>query len=440
MTDLPALAGRLHPLLVHLPIGLVTGALLLGLWRRRRPAPPPDAALAVLWTAAAASALLSVGSGLLHARDGGYADDLLAAHRLGGIALATFTTLAAAAHALPGTVAPALRRALAAANLGLLLYTGHAGGALTHGPGYLLPDATPAPEAAAPRPVTVVDSMDLFSDAVMPILQTHCTGCHNPAKRKGDLLLTTHADILRGGRSGTALVAGDPAASEILRRVSLPPGHPEAMPTDGRTPLTAAQRTILQGWVEQGAPASLPLARHPPDDRLRKALDEHLRRRLDTQPDSGVPAAAPRDTEALQAGGFHVRRITAAGPWLHLKAADSTRPDLARLASVRAQLRWLDLPACGLTDADIAALASLDALVRLDLSRNPVGDAGVAHLDGLRHLEYLNLYGTRITRQCLRRLSALPALRRLYVWDSRVDSLPTSPAPRAGLDIVWKTD
>jgi len=442
MTDLPALAGRLHPLLVHLPIGLVAGALLLGLWRRFRPAQAPDAALALLWTAAAASALLSVLSGLLHASAGGYAGELLSTHRLGGISLAALTTLLALLRLQGGAAAwqRRTRDGLAAATGALLLYTGHSGGSLTHGPGYLTAAGDDAEAVPARRLPPVVDSMELFADAVLPILQARCTGCHNPSRQKGGLLLTGHADILRGGKSGAGLVPGNPSASEILRRVSLPPDHEAFMPAEGRAPLTAAQRSILEWWIAKGAPASMPLAAHPPDDRMRKALDEHLRRSRDAAPDTEVPAAAARDIEALASAGFRVGRITAAGPWLQVKAADTSRPDLAVLARVRAQLRWLDLPACGLTDADLGALADLDALVRLDLSRNPVGDEGVASLGGLRHLEYLNLYGTRVTGRSLDRLTALPSLQRLYVWDTGIDSLPPSQPLRPGLEIVWKTE
>jgi uncharacterized membrane protein len=45
MTDIYIYFGRFHPLLVHLPIGLICGALLLAIWKRFRPGAVSDATL-----------------------------------------------------------------------------------------------------------------------------------------------------------------------------------------------------------------------------------------------------------------------------------------------------------------------------------------------------------------------------------------------------------
>ena len=45
---------------------------------------------------------------------------------------------------------------------------------------------------------------------------------------------------------------------------------------------------------------------------------------------------------------------------------------------------------------------------------------GVSHLTGLENLEYLNLYGTKITDKALDQLSSLKNLKQLYVWQTEV--------------------
>ena len=45
-----------------------------------------------------------------------------------------------------------------------------------------------------------------FDKQVLPILKANCLACHNRTSSKGDLLLETPADILKGGESGPAAV------------------------------------------------------------------------------------------------------------------------------------------------------------------------------------------------------------------------------------------
>jgi mono/diheme cytochrome c family protein len=46
---------------------------------------------------------------------------------------------------------------------------------------------------------------------VRPILQAHCTGCHQPAKPRGKYVMTAFDTMLAGGESGDpAIVLGKP--------------------------------------------------------------------------------------------------------------------------------------------------------------------------------------------------------------------------------------
>jgi hypothetical protein len=49
-----------------------------------------------------------------------------------------------------------------------------------------------------------------------------------------------------------------------------------------------------------------------------------------------------------------------------------------------------------------------------------MADAGLARLGPLQQLEYLNLYGTRVTDGGLQHLAGLRKLKRLYVWQTGV--------------------
>ncbi len=88
-----------------------------------------------------------------------------------------------------------------------------------------------------------------FYRQVRPILQRHCSGCHQPAKKKGKLLLTTYAGLKAGGQSGEGFEAGDPEFSLIFEYIS---GDEPLMPPDG-DPLAPQQVELIAQWIQQGA-------------------------------------------------------------------------------------------------------------------------------------------------------------------------------------------
>ena len=84
----------------------------------------------------------------------------------------------------------------------------------------------------------------------------------------------------------------------------------------------------------------------------------------------------------------------------------------AHLAGLRG-LRVLSLSDTTVGDAGLAHLSGLDRLEELSLDRTSVSDAGLAHLSGLRRLRVLSLKGTRVGDAGLAHLSGLDRLEEL---------------------------
>jgi hypothetical protein len=87
-----------------------------------------------------------------------------------------------------------------------------------------------------------------FEDRVVPLLARHCLECHDATVKKARLDLSRHDTLLEGGRSGPAIVPGDPANSLLWDHVS----HGE-MPPEDRPPLSDEEKTWLRQWIEDGA-------------------------------------------------------------------------------------------------------------------------------------------------------------------------------------------
>jgi hypothetical protein len=98
--------------------------------------------------------------------------------------------------------------------------------------------------AANPARTMAVD----FARDVYPILRRDCFECHGPKKQEGDLRLDLRANALGSG----VIEAGEPADSELLRRIQLPRNHDELMPAIG-DPLPKRQTEIIRRWIQQGA-------------------------------------------------------------------------------------------------------------------------------------------------------------------------------------------
>ena len=91
--------------------------------------------------------------------------------------------------------------------------------------------------AEAPRAVD-------FERDIRPIFAAHCHQCHGPKQSQGGLRLHEGRAALEGGDSGAAIVPGDPAASELIKRVTSG-DKDQRMPAEG-PPLSAAQIVAME--------------------------------------------------------------------------------------------------------------------------------------------------------------------------------------------------
>ena len=73
--------------------------------------------------------------------------------------------------------------------------------------------------ALAQDAVPTAEQSKFFNDKVFPLLAENCFRCHSAegGKDKGGLTLDTRDAMVKGGESGTALVAGDAAKSLLVK-------------------------------------------------------------------------------------------------------------------------------------------------------------------------------------------------------------------------------
>ena len=93
-----------------------------------------------------------------------------------------------------------------------------------------------------------------FYRQVRPVLQRHCSGCHQPAKAGGKLILTSYAGTKAGGEQGIGFEPGKPEESLLVEFIS---GDKPAMPKNA-PPLSKDQVGLIRQWVTEGAKDDTP--------------------------------------------------------------------------------------------------------------------------------------------------------------------------------------
>lgn len=439
--DITSFLGRFHPLVVHLPIGILLAAILMAFLSRKEKYRFLAPALDFLLLLGAITAALACILGLMLARGGDYDPESLRWHQWGGILLAALTFIIywirirgkkKAGSKIPGMLIKYSHYTFLML-LALVFLTGHKGGNLTHGSEYLwqhAPDplrvlAGLGPKPVPRPPVTNLDSADIFLDVVQPMVRVKCQSCHNPDKIKGGLLLGNYDEMLSGGESGPSIVPGDPEKSELYRRITLPEDHEEFMPAEGKAGFGEDELALIRWWIEQGAPATTLLANMEVENDIASRLGRVLRL---GEPVAGrLPAteAAPADTVALRQAreqGFVIERIEPGSNFLEVRLpfTGETPQKMDVLLPLKAQIAWINFSDGGIQDETLATIGQLTALTRLNLSGNPVSDKGLAYLSELQELKSLNLYGTSVSDQSLNTLKSLQKLSSVYLWQTKV--------------------
>ena len=256
-----------------------------------------------------------------------------------------------------------------------------------------------------------------YQDRIGPILDRHCVVCHGPDKQKAGLRLDSHAWVMKGAESGAMVLPGNAAGSELHRRITLPAGDEEVMPSEGKPLLSREEIRNIELWILGGASATKVVAEFPGAPSLGRPKPVAVALAPDWRP----RAAEIRRLET-ELGIRLVPRSQQAGDGLILRTAGSPRraddSALARLAPLADLIVEAELARTPVTDAGLAAVGRWTNLRSLDLSRTKVTGQGLAALAGLASLEALNLTDSAVDAAGIERARGLPALRRLWAFGS----------------------
>lgn len=424
--------GHFHPVIVHLPIGILLIALFLQWLSSRESYSSYAAVVPVVLLIGVIAAFVSCITGWLLSLTDDYDHDLVGWHMWMGISTA-FTSLLLYAKVLNPRFG-INRKLLTLILLTLILVTGHLGGSLTHGSDYLtkpLADVFGKDTVASLviKPVPNVQEAYAYSDVVRPILQTKCYSCHGENKQKGKLRMDDSLLLMKGGKDGKVILPGNAAQSEIIKRLLLPVDNEDHMPPKEKSQPSENQIALLEWWISQGAAFNRKVKEVAQPEKIVPVLFALQKTNVVEKEGMDIPVSSVGVANAtviakLKNRGVIVLPVARNSNYIQANfVTDSviSSEDLQLLSGLQKQLIWLKLGYTNISDANMTSIGQLANLTRLSLEHTPISDAGLRSLQSLQNLQYLNLVGTAVTLQGVQQLKDLKSLRSLYLYQTKID-------------------
>lgn len=408
LPNIIAWLGRWHPVILHFPIVLLALAIFLGLSKKNVPQ--------LLLMVTTISALVTAISGFFLGAEISVKGDLLLRHQwLGtGVALLTVVWFWILRN---NREYKSIVKIIQIVLIGLILLTGHFGGMLTHGEDFLSLPTSNESDRIPENPL-------LYEHVVDRILKDNCVSCHNPNKKKGQLVMTGLSEIIKGGEVGNTIIPNNPDESEMIKRLHLPLENEEHMPPDGKNPLSENEIQILERWIALGALDTLRLNHLPRTEPLGDLVREIM------EPDpmtkwSALPKVADSTILNLSSDYINITRVASNSEAIKVNVflspdhSPKSITDLKRITNNIVEMDLSGIP-IGLPESEmIAACANLEWL---ELDRTTITDEELEKLRDLKKLRLLKIYETNITDKSISVFKRLSNLKSLYLWRTSIGS------------------
>lgn len=441
MPDFARFIGHFHPVVLHLPIGVFILVLLQEIFGFSRNSQEKGVGFPLAFGVWSSIAAVIAGYMLWRSGDGAYGD--LGERHLWGGTLFTCGVIATAVikkwALLNGWMVISYKLPLVA-SVGIMGFTSHDGGSMTHGSDFLTKYAPASikkllgdegeTDDGPPSEIPLI-----YTDVVEPIFERRCVACHKEGKAKGNLRMDSFELLMKGGKEGPAVVLGNAEESNIVVRMLLPLDDEEHMPPEDKPQPEADELKVIRWWIDSGADNKVSLAEVEMPDEIKAIVSELVKMPAASDVGKSVePEGHGKPDKALQE---QVAKLAATYPGsvtfesqqssgvvlsavaLRAKLGDGEFADFAPLLP---HLVSADLSATSIGDSSVSLLKDAARLRMLRLSQTAVSDKSMEVLAALSELESLNLYGTAVTDEGLMKLATLPKLKRLYLWQTKVTS------------------
>ncbi len=411
------LIGRLHPLIVHLPIGILILAFLMEVASYSKRYKKLKVAMPFVLKVVIASSLIAWFTGWIMPKEGAFDERLVSLHFWMATGMVVSSLFLYFLYEHKSTLFRRLYLPCFLLALSFLTLAGHFGGSLTHGEDFLTAPLSNNSEQI----IEDIDSMDIYAALIRPLLENKCYNCHNAGKQKGGLNMKTEESFLAGGDNGPIVLKGNALLSPLVKRILLPIEEKEHMPPKGKKQPTSDEIALLEWWIEKGHPFKKKIG----SIERSEAIDEILKGYEKSQEDIDIEKLEPLSAstlDKLSRTGIRIHALSETNPFLVIsmgRDSSITKQKLNKIFDLGEHVYELDLASSGLSENMLSNLKKLKNLRILKLQDNPIGNSVIKYINSLKKLKSLNIYNTEIDDAGLMELSETKTLETVYVWKSK---------------------
>jgi mono/diheme cytochrome c family protein/uncharacterized membrane protein len=248
--------GRFHPLVLHLPIGMLVVAFIMqafSIWKKRDDLHFP---YCFCLGCSFVFSIIAVVCGSFLSMSNDYNPDLINRHGWGGMLFSLLVGIAfylkfsfiRSGHEKKSQKKASLIVMFIAINV--MGFVGHDGGSLTHGEEYIwkyAPDFARAMTGRDPKPTEGVNPEGtVYKEIIAKFMEKNCTECHGKTKTKGKLRLDEIECIKNGGKHDDLIVYGK-ANKSLMVELMTTGDEDEIMPPDGKLPDPHIE--LIKWWI-----------------------------------------------------------------------------------------------------------------------------------------------------------------------------------------------
>lgn len=454
--------GHLHPVIVHLPIGILLLGVLMMVYEHYNKV-DLQLPISFAFLVGSISAVMACIAGWILSNSGEYDALLVQKHQWTGISTAVIGLLV--------YFLKQYRKLLAVILTLLVFITGHYGGTLTHGENYLFKSNENSNKSQVDtikvevKKITqtisngadslTIETHNVYKEEIAPLLKLRCYNCHSAIKQKNGLRLDAEAYIKKGGKNGKIFVAGNTFKSPLYTSLVLPIDDEKHMPPKGKHQLSQNEILIIENWIKSGASfediidtisnkevannitaankiADKNILVDPKLKNAKAEITETKKKEIENNNIKGfenisnLPNPAPISPaiiEYFKQENIILTNIAEGSNFVmanFVNVVPFNKSSLQALKNINEQLVVLKLTNLPINDNDIKIVADLKNIKKLNVENTLITDNGMEYIKQLSQLEQLNLYSTNVSDEGLMELASLKNLSVLYLWKTKV--------------------
>jgi hypothetical protein len=241
--------------------------------------------------------------------------------------------------------------------------------------------------------------------------------CHGTNKVKGDLLLNTPENILKGGKNGSILTADKDKEAMMFERIHLDITHKKHMPPDGKLQLTTEEVAILSRWIKAGGDFKTKMNELAKTDTLFLLANKYTPAdNTKVEVKTGLPDLAEYNSNYCTVN--YLYHGSDAIEVNFFQGSFYSRDVLKKLEKLKDQVVRLNMQGMPLNNEDVSIISQFNNVENINLNYTKLDLKTIEPLKQLKKLKLLSICGLSFTESELTNFLKGSTIANINIWSS----------------------